>query len=163
MGAAGDRSGDNRGPTGMSGFGTDSDLTAAVFSQDLPLLRRLFDEECHRSKADTKLRHRDDVTLLHLAIVLGWADGVTVLVANGASVTKEVYYDGYGFEHLGFKEKLPIGPRSGADAIAIATRNGETDCLRALKAAVQPARQQGAMDFDIARLRDRAFEITLKR
>ena len=64
-----------------------------------------------------------------------------------------MYYDGYGYDHLGFKDKFPIGPRSGIYAIDIATRNGEGSCLEALQEAIQPARQHAALTADVERVR----------
>ena len=73
----------------------------------------------------------------------------------------QVYYDGYGYDHLGFKDKLPIGPRSGVSAIDIATRNDEGSCLKALQEVIQPARQHAALTADVERVRSDKYNASI--
>ena len=52
-----------------------ADITEAVFAQNLTDLRRMINQGMD---VNTKLRHRDDVTILHLAVILSWPEGVEV-------------------------------------------------------------------------------------
>lgn len=118
------------------------DLAEAVFDKELGLLRSLLSQGHH--DVDAKLRHRDDITILHLAIAMSWPEGVQTLVDAGASLSAQVYYDGYGFDDYDFKTKF----KNGDTALQIAQMNKEAVCERILLKALQ-----SALNMDVSRVK----------
>jgi len=107
-----------------------ADLSEAIFEKDLALLERLLTTGKHQVNA--KLRPRDDISLLHLAVIMDFPAGVELLCAKGAKLSTPVFYDGYGFDDYDFISKI----HNGDTALGLAKFNGCKDCENVLTEAV---------------------------
>jgi len=67
-----------------------ADLADAVFDKNRALLDNLLHKGKHQ--VDAKLRPRDDISLLHLAVIMDWPEGVQVLCDNGATLSTTVFW-----------------------------------------------------------------------
>lgn len=118
-----------------------ADLADAIFEKDRTLLDKLLHLGKHQ--VDAKLRPRDDITLLHLAVIMDWPEGVQVLCENGATLSSKVFWDGFGFDDYLFDQKI----ENGLTALGLAQRNGSRKCAEVLEEAM--ARQ---LQSDVVRV-----------